>query len=121
MLRCAQPAEGTYEVTFRHLHGMYDAESEKPEGWVDYSAEIGEHGDLFDTFPADHPAVDRRGAVKRDSEGQPIVLEIAPRVLEATPYVGELCVHELAWVQTIPGRVFNRNRRYAVRRIEGGE
>lgn len=110
MLRCEQPAEGTYEVTFKYLHGMYGDDSEKPDGWVDYNAEIGEHGDTYQMQPNNTPV--------RDAAGQPVVAEAGPRVTEAQPYVGELCAHELDWVRQVPGRVFARQRRYTVRRLE---
>lgn len=121
MLRCPEPAEGVYEVTFKYLHGLYGDDADKPRGWVDYNAEIGEHGDFYKTYPVDHPTPSRRGAVVRDPEpeGPPVVLEAGPRATEAQPYVGELCIHELDWVRQIPGRVYNRNRRYTVRRVDG--
>lgn len=115
MLRCDQPAEGTYEVSFKHLHGQYGDPADTPEGWVDYWADIGEHGDTYQLFPPGHP---KANEPMRDPEGQPIVAEPAPRAAETAPYVGELCVHELDWVRQLPGRVYNRNRRYAVRRLE---
>ena len=118
MLRCDQPAPGKYIVTFRKLHGLYGDVADAPVGYVDYNAEIGDHGDLYDTFPADHSNVSLRGAVKRDPEGQPIVLEAGPRVSETEPYTGELCIHELDWVRQIPGRTYNRNRHYAARQLE---
>jgi len=119
MQRCPEPAEGTYEVTFKYAHGLYGDEADKPKGWVDYNAEIGEHGDTYKVFPADHPTRELRGAIMRDPEGQPIVLEAGPRVTEAAPYVGELCIHELDWVRQLPGRLYARQRRYTVRRVDG--
>lgn len=117
MLRCDQPAEGNYEVTFKYMHGQYGDESERPPDWVDFNAEIGEHGDVYERFGPGP----KQGEPKRDEWYQPVVLEPGPRVMEAKPYTGELCVHELDWLRQLPGRVYGRQRRYTVRRLDGGE
>ena len=95
MHRCKELA-GRFEVKCEYLDGNYGTVRES-----DVILDIGEHEPVY----AIH-------------EGKQVLVEDIPRTSRSTPYVGELCVHELDWVTHMPGKVYSPRRRYYVTRLD---
>ena len=98
MHRCDRPA-GRFEVKFKYLTKPYGGDRAD-----DYLADIGDHQPVY-------------GVV----DGHEVMVEDIPRASESTPYVGELCEHELEWLSYLPGFVYARHRRYSVRKLDDSE
>ena len=96
MLRCPGGPVGRFRVEFRISH--------HPE---EYAVEIGSHHAVFQFGP------DGKGVFGPD--GAVIVLDGAPVVTNKKPFEGELCEHELWWLQEgIPGRDYRPEYEFTV-------
>ncbi len=87
MLRCNEPA-GSYRVTSEWL-GDDNQPRARPARY-----DLGPHLDVL------------------DQNGR--VLEAAPFTETDGTFEGELCAHEVAFVTTLPGKVFNGHRRHTL-------
>lgn len=90
MLRCNESA-GRFRVTFLALH------EEDP-----YHQQIIGHRDVY------LPNVD--GSFK--------LIEAAPIAKTEEPFEGELCVHELAWMNGLPGKDYPRNFKFTIEKLK---
>ena len=79
MIRCDMSA-GRFRVTFTVMHAT------EP-----YHVQIVGHHDIFMLNPAD---------------GRPRLVEAAPVAMTEQPWEGELCEHELEWMNGLPGKAY---------------
>ena len=92
MLRCEHSA-GYFRLTLQVLHD--------PD--LSYTVGVMGHHDIYAEMP----------------DGRHILAEAAPIVSPAKPYEGELCVHEIDWLQGVPGHAYPFKYVFTLERLEG--
>ena len=98
MLRCPAGSAGKFKVS---LHVANHKEL--------YRAQIGSHQPVF--------MYGANGLVVQQANGNATVLDEAPAVDNFTPYEGELCEHELAFLNGMPGKDYKMNYEFTVEEI----
>lgn len=91
MLRCPEPV-GKYKVQFQFLASDGIPREEE------YIALIGFHADIMTA----------------DSQ----VAEAQPRASQKAPFVGELCAHEVKFLNSIPGKAYNVHWRFDFKEVK---
>lgn len=99
MLRCAESA-GRFRVS---LHIPYHPEP--------YRVQVLGHRDLL--------AHNQDGSTIVGPDGNPVVIEAAPVVGTTEPYEGELCVHELQWLNGLPGKDWRPEYEWTIETLGG--
>lgn len=56
--------------------------------------------------------------VQADVDGVVHIVEPAPVVGTTEPYTGELCVHELAWLNGVPGKDWRPEYEWTIERLD---
>lgn len=95
MLRCNEVA-GKYEISCDYLDGSYGTPRV-----IDIKLDIGTHRPVYGEV---------EGVVK--------LIEDIPYCSKNKPYVGEICIHELDWVQHMPGKTYSARRRYYTKQLD---
>lgn len=112
MKRCDEGA-GTFKVELMCVHA--DGSVDPTERRVT----IGAHGSVWRCRQGGelHEGIDPPPPAFPGDQREWELHEEVPRAQQSAPFVGELCVHELAWLRTLPGSEFNRHWRFDVKEV----
>lgn len=110
MDRCDQSA-GNFKVSVDFVER--DGSTRAKE--YDANIPIGSHGTVWrEPSGAILERADKPPALYAGDNREWEPVEPVPTVSRAKPFVGELCIHELAWLQAPPGQEYSRHYHFTV-------